>query len=103
MKRVPLGEKGMKSLVQRKDQKKILQQRKEEEEVMHMREKREKLNELKRKKVQKQLKNLMKKYAGLNKMINKTDNKEELKVLDSHKKDLDKEYKKLHLQLTRLY
>lgn len=102
MNRKPLGEKGMKSITQRKDQKQVLEDRKEIEKIKHMREKREKENQRKRKQLQKELAEIMKKYTGLQKMLSKTKNKEELKVYEKHKKDLDKDYKKILLQLTRI-
>lgn len=107
MDRKPLGEKGLKTLsnLPKKKQKELLAERKEVEQVKHMREKRkkaDKLNEMKRKSFQKKLKETMKKYSGLSKMITQTTNKEELKVLNNMKKDLDKEYMKLQRELQKL-
>lgn len=102
MPRKPLGKKGMKSIVQRKDQKKVLQERKEVEEIKHMREKRNKLNKIRRRKYKKELKQILNDYKNLTKMITKTTYKEELKVLDLHKKDLDKEYKEVFTKLYNL-
>lgn len=92
-KRKPLGEKGMKSITQQKKQKQTLKERKEIEEIKHIREKKEKQNKTKQKAIKK-MGETMKKYSGLMKMINKTMNEKELKVLKEHKKELDKEYNK---------
>lgn len=104
-KRKALGEMKSISNLPKQKQKELLEERKEVEKVKHMREKRkkaDKLNEMKRKALQKKLKDVMSKYKGLTKMITKTSKPEELKVLDQHKKDLDKEYKQLHSQLQKL-
>ena len=104
MERKPFGQKGMKSITNlpKNKQKEVLETRKQVEEIKHMREKRDKQNEIKRKKLQKQLKEINGKYKGLNKFISKTSNPKELEVLKQMKKDIDKDFKKVMMSLTRL-